>query len=155
MYLGEAGEAYFLDEKELDETAGENSQSNQSSTSYDSNSKLNEIPPITVTDVDEVVKSGVDDSSSLQTAKNSQDLEKRDSLSANVDHHKAAFFYSDGEITPEQTSPAVSRPPSPKSDTEAEIKVLLIKSYYNVQKLYKKMTLKSSKTYLSRLNILK
>lgn len=126
MYLGEAGEAYFLDEKELDdEMAGENSQSNQSSASYDSNSKLNEIPPITVTDVDEVVKSGVVDSSSLQPAKSAQDVEKRESLNANVDH-KAAFFYSDGEITPEQTSPAVSRPPSPKSDTEAEIKVLLI-----------------------------
>lgn len=136
MYLGEAGEAYFLEDKELDETAGENSQSNQSSSSYDSNSKLNEIPPITVTDVDDVVKSGVVDSASLQPAKNSQDSEKRESLNANVDH-KAAFFYSDGEITPEQTSPAVSRPPSPKSDTEAEIKVIIIKSYYNVLKLYK------------------
>ncbi len=30
-------------------------------------------------------------------------------------------FYSDGELTPELTSPAVSRPPTPKSDTELEV----------------------------------
>ena len=30
------------------------------------------------------------------------------------------YFLSDGEITPELTSPAVSRPPTPKSDTEME-----------------------------------
>jgi hypothetical protein len=31
-------------------------------------------------------------------------------------------FFSDGEITPELTSPVVSRPPTPKSDTEVETK---------------------------------
>ena len=30
-------------------------------------------------------------------------------------------FFSDGDLTPELTSPSVSRPPSPKSDTEVEV----------------------------------
>ena len=30
-------------------------------------------------------------------------------------------FFSDGDITPELTSPAVSRPPTPKSDTELDL----------------------------------
>ena len=30
-------------------------------------------------------------------------------------------FFSDGELTPELASPAVSRPPTPKSDTELEL----------------------------------
>ncbi len=34
---------------------------------------------------------------------------------------KIASFFSDGELTPELTSPAVSRPPTPKSDTELEM----------------------------------
>lgn len=34
---------------------------------------------------------------------------------------KIPNFFSDGEITPELTSPAVSRPPTPKSDTELEV----------------------------------
>ena len=34
---------------------------------------------------------------------------------------KMGNFFSDGELTPELTSPAVSRPPTPKSDTELEM----------------------------------
>jgi len=36
---------------------------------------------------------------------------------------KVHNFYSDGELTPELTSPAVSRPPTPKSDTELEVTI--------------------------------
>ena len=100
MYLGEAGEAYFLDERDSDE--------NEVSSSYESGEKQS------LSQTTSPIKGGVDDLS----AKSLQ----QDSKTASTP--KVVNFFSDGEITPELTSPAVSRPPTPKSDTEAEIKVL-------------------------------
>lgn len=107
MYLGEAGEAYFLDERDSDE--------NEVSSSYESllTERNNKSVEKSSSQTTSPIK-GVDDLS----AKSLQ----QDSKTASTP--KVVNFFSDGEITPELTSPAVSRPPTPKSDTEAEIKVL-------------------------------
>lgn len=106
MYLGEAGEAYFLDERDSDE--------NEVSSSYESLlTERNKTGEKSSSQTTSPIK-GVDDLS----AKSLQQDSKTSSTP------KVVNFFSDGEITPELTSPAVSRPPTPKSDTEAEIKVL-------------------------------
>lgn len=106
MYLGEAGEAYFLDERDSDE--------NEVSSSYESLlTERNKADEKSTSQTTSPIKS-VDDLSAKSL--------KQDSKTASTP--KVVNFFSDGEITPELTSPAVSRPPTPKSDTEAEIKVL-------------------------------
>jgi phosphatidate phosphatase LPIN len=154
MKLGEAGEAYFV---EATRTLGDENDSssceslvNGSSTNLlniDSSSKIPKIsrtkstdlslsnkiiqnpnnPPITISDV---ATSGATSNKIVKSEVNNES-------SGNL---KAVNFFSDGDITPELTSPAVSRPPTPKSDTEAELlnslKVSSAKYHHNsVRKL--------------------
>jgi phosphatidate phosphatase LPIN len=78
-----------------------------SSTPLTINTSTASISPLLVSP-DTTVKSNID---SGTTAANN----------ITTGNSKSHNFFSDGEITPELTSPAVSRPPTPKSDTELEV----------------------------------
>lgn len=121
MKLGEAGEAYFVDEssREGDDESSSSCESlieggvlnelkraKSTEPLRDKNrSDGNSTPPITITDVNKnVTMKSIDESNTNE-----------------ISIPKVMNFFSDGEITPEMTSPVVSRPPSPKSDTEAEL----------------------------------
>lgn len=119
MKLGEAGEAYFVDDNLTEDDESSSCESLRGDDRKIKRAKSSEIlsensqiessaisPPITITDTSKPEKSDRDDELTLNQESNIT---------------KVVNFFSDGEITPEMTSPVVSRPPSPKSDTEAEL----------------------------------
>lgn len=134
MKLGEAGEAYFVEDRlddENDSSSCESLVNGSSINLIDSSNKMPSVnkisrtkstdlslsnkiiqnpnnPPITISDV---ATSGTTSNKIVKSEVNNES-------SGNL---KAVNFFSDGDITPELTSPAVSRPPTPKSDTEAEL----------------------------------
>ncbi|RMZ99432.1 phosphatidate phosphatase LPIN3 [Brachionus plicatilis] len=122
MRLGQAGEAYFLEPTDSDDD--------------DSSELIVDSLKDSKTMMD---LSGKKVASSIETAQTEADLylyeSKHEHLksksSAPIPINSKCFeqekkrkvnFFSDGEITPEMTSPTVSRPSTPKSDTEYEIK---------------------------------
>lgn len=123
MKLGEAGEAYFVDEKSIEEESSSSCESLHNGDRDDERKQLKRAkssePLIEVTQADVNIKTPpitITDTSKMISVKVSDETATNDSNAT-----KIINFFSDGEITPELTSPAVSRPPSPKSDTEAEL----------------------------------
>ncbi len=140
MELGDAGEAYFI-EKLYD--SQEDLLSPSSTTPASQNEKINSFillsdnkdesssskttsPPIDILNNNSSNKTTESPNSSFDeyTSKliQSKDLDcvtLKNEAGSNT--NKMTNFFSDGELTPELTSPAVSRPPTPKSDTELEM----------------------------------
>lgn len=150
MKLGDAGEAYFVEEIEDDgessdddstigvptssrsgklEKTSESSSSSLLSTSELSSLKMTKsITSTNVTQPIEIMSRSLsthtlkEQSSQAMQEETSQPIKvivNEESSSSSLVKSSTAFF-SDGEITPELTSPAVSRPPTPKSDTEID-----------------------------------
>lgn len=150
MKLGDAGEAYFVEEIEDDgdssdddstigvvatsrsgklEKTSESSSSSLLSTSELSSLKMTKsITSTNVTQPIEIMSRSLsthtlkEQSSQVVQEETSQPIKvivNEETSSASLVKSSTAFF-SDGEITPELTSPAVSRPPTPKSDTEID-----------------------------------
>lgn len=111
MRLGDAGEAYFVDEYSIDE----NDESSRSSSSCESlhdshyERKLNRTASYE--------SAANDDSRRGTLVLNEQEL-INDKLNVPTNSSPAVKFFSDGEITPEYNSPRVSRPTSPNSDSD-------------------------------------
>lgn len=134
MKLCEDGEAQFENENTDDQVASSPSSPSGGDEAFidDENNlgnKSNEISPPPPLSSQQRVKSSPaiaisksassttminnEEDSNQKTTKND---EQEHQVSSNVPH-----FFSDGEITPEMGSPVISRPESPRSDTEAEI----------------------------------
>lgn len=130
MKLGETGDAYFVGESES--LSSENKSSSTESVHeektppkpVESTSDPEPSPTITVTDT------GHPRSESIPV----KSPQKQDNLLNGTKSSPKYNFFSDGEITPDMTSPAVSRPASPKSDSEADlIKVAIFRALVNSQ----------------------
>lgn len=106
MRLGDAGEAYFVDEYSIDEN-DESSRSTSSCESlHDSNYRTASYE-----------SAENEDSRRGTLVLNEQEL-INSKLNVSTNSSPAVKFFSDGEITPEYNSPRVSRPTSPNSDCD-------------------------------------
>ena len=139
MKLGEAGEAYFVEE-DSGSSDDEESSSCESlngrghghikksyTTAIDLASMARED---TLTSASVLMKEEKISEENDEAAKSKVEVHVSFSDNISVDKiqsqqdsttNQTPNFFSDGEITPELTSPAVSRPPTPKSDTELEL----------------------------------
>ena len=160
MELGDAGEAYFVEDDEtcdeLDCASSCESLNQNNSTSLIASSKSafdlhvlsnktlildekmspigNSTPPIQIKKematieldkldeslISPALSSPSDSSNTLINIHTSDTPTTINSNGNGLNPPSAGYFLSVGEITPELTSPAVSRPPTPKSDTELE-----------------------------------
>ncbi len=141
MELGDAGEAYFIEKlydsqedllSSTDTTvpASQNEKINSfillSDNKDESSSLKATSPPIDILNNNSINKTIESPNSSFDEY-TSKLIQSKDMDSVTLKNEpgstttKMANFFSDGELTPELTSPAVSRPPTPKSDTELEM----------------------------------
>jgi phosphatidate phosphatase LPIN len=135
MELGDAGEAYFIEklydsQEDLSSTAITPASQNEKINSFillsdnkdEPSSLKNSSSPIDILNNDKTIESpnsSFDESSKLIKIKDPDSVTLKNE--ADSAGNKMTNFFSDGELTPELTSPAVSRPPTPKSDTELEM----------------------------------
>lgn len=142
MELGEAGEAYFVEKIDGDDL-GSSTDSLTGSKCFDIDLKESITTTTTSNGVDEPVTKAVKetvlnihltDSSTIYMSNSADDTLTTAALNAAQDETMTSKaitsgsdndinkinFFSDGELTPELTSPIVSRPTTPKSDTEVE-----------------------------------
>ena len=120
MRLGQAGEAYFMDSTDSDEDLNEpivESFTTNKKNMLDLSDTKNASSPMKTPQTDDNLY--INDQS--LKSKPSEPIPIK-SLSFGEERNVKVNFFSDGEITPEMTSPSVSRPSTPKSDTEYEIK---------------------------------
>lgn len=138
MELGEAGEAYFLEDIFESSTEDENCEINMCSSGSSSTSSSLSSSPDNLSSSYKC-KSCVNESlentnlqapSSLALAQENKPAEplkpmiiSEGSSSLSNQTLVKTNFFSDGDITPEPTSPVVSRPVTPKSDTEVDIQL--------------------------------
>nr|ATI22164.1 lipin 2 [Brachionus koreanus] len=124
MKLGQAGEAYFLEPTESDSDSTESIPDSLklNKTGFDLSVKKPQSPIKTAQTVADMYMHDI----KKENAKNKHSSEPIaiKSLSFAEDKNVKINFFSDGEITPEMTSPIVSRPSTPKSDTEFEVNSL-------------------------------
>lgn len=139
MKLGEDGEAQFDEESESSppppsqptvfySSSGEDEEKSSSPSSEKTRVKSSLEPP-SQQQQQQQQKLRIKSSPAIAISKSTATGEVKDSSKSNSEDNDAAgavgtsvpHFFSDGEITPEMGSPRISRPESPKSDTEADL----------------------------------
>lgn len=138
MKLCEDGEAQFENENTDDQIASSpsspdvNSGGDEAFVDDENNLSSNEISPPPLLSSQQRVKSSPaiaisKSASSTTMIQNGEDFDQKTTTTTKNDQQErqvssnVPHFFSDGEITPEMGSPVISRPESPRSDTEADI----------------------------------
>ncbi|CAF0713107.1 unnamed protein product [Brachionus calyciflorus] len=122
MKLGEAGEAYFLEPIDSDDEPLSNEpilSSTSSLPSLKTSKTTSDLEQTNSTQIKTVQT--ISDISQYNNKKEELPTKLCESIPIKIPSEKSINFFSDGEITPEMTSPSVSRPATPKSDTELEV----------------------------------
>jgi phosphatidate phosphatase LPIN len=127
MELGEAGEAFFLESLEgEDEPESATTPTNQLTNESTASDSALSTPTPSSNDLNDETGDQVsavsisNPTENLLQTTSTLDSKTPTPTVTSVETMTVTNYFSDGELTPELTSPAISRPPTPKSDTEIE-----------------------------------